>query len=338
MKNTLVLIITLLLGGFSALAQDTDCPGTSPAIPDRSEVYAVADDGLTLLHWDLWLPATTPAPVVLVIHVGGYKLGIRGPGSIAADLAQHGFIAAAIDYRLDAFDPTNPVTANSLAYADNVGAQYTQVSDVKKAILAARDPTSIVIPHHPASFLIGKTTGKVGAVGGSAGGSHAFYCAITGMPDRDRLDCAALLSGAYQFDDLRSLKTTNTGPVCRVKVDFNSNVSVYCGLPGPVDTNKPLPKVLTMGSPLYPLTQMSQSDAQSIPPLFLIATDNDPITPYQIDDLKSALDRLRVRNYFETVITDSCCHAFEYWKKIVDGAEVNETVSRWLWTNLQVNK
>src|SRR4249920_2990398 len=115
MKNGFVIIIGLLLTSLSTLAQDTDCPGTSPAIPDHSEVYAVADDGLTLLHWDLWLPATTPAPVVLVIHVGGYKLGIRGPGSIAADLAQHGFIAAAIDYRLDEFDPTNPVTANSLA-------------------------------------------------------------------------------------------------------------------------------------------------------------------------------------------------------------------------------
>jgi acetyl esterase/lipase len=334
MKHTFLVIFVLLAGSLSTLAQDTDCPGTYQAKPDQTEVFAVADDGVTLLHWDLWLPPRTPAPVVLVIHPGGFKLGFRGPGSVAADLAQHGFIAAAIDYRLDQFDPRNPITDNSLAYADNVGAQYTQVSDVKKAILAARDPASINIPHQPPSYLIGKITGKVGALGGSAGASHALYCAITGMPGRDRLDCAALLSGAYQFDDLRSLNTTNTGRICQIGVQFNANVSVYCGLPGPVDTHKPLPRALTIGSPLYPLTQMSPTEAQTIPPLFLIATDNDPITPSQIDDLSSALDHLRV-NYNKTLITDSCCHAFEYWTKTVDGAEVSETVSAWLRDNLE---
>ncbi|HEY2711410.1 MAG TPA: hypothetical protein VGI60_02765 [Chthoniobacterales bacterium] len=132
-----------------------------------------------------------------------------------------------------------------------MSAPNTQVSDVKRTILA-RDPASIVIPHHPPSFSIGKL--RVSSAGGSAGGAHALYCAITNIPTRDRLDCA---------------------------------------------------RALTTGLPLYSLTQMSPLPLSPFLPLFLFATDNDPIPPYRIDDLKSVLDQLRMQNYCAIAFTDS---------------------------------
>ncbi len=47
--------------------------------------------------------------------------------------------------------------------------------------------------------------GKVGAIGGSAGGSHDVYLAATGTKGDDRLDAAVAFSGAYDFTDKGSL-------------------------------------------------------------------------------------------------------------------------------------
>jgi hypothetical protein len=67
--------------------------------------------------------------------------------------------------------------------------------------------------------------GKVGAIGGSAGGSHDVYLAATETKGDDRFDAAVALSGAYDFTDKRSLacnvfgassKTMSARPVQKI--------------------------------------------------------------------------------------------------------------------------
>ena len=74
--------------------------GTSQS---TSEVYAIASDG-TPLSWTVYAPpGEGPWPAVLVIHGGFFSGGDpedTGVTGCAQDLANAGFIAFAIDYRL----------------------------------------------------------------------------------------------------------------------------------------------------------------------------------------------------------------------------------------------
>ena len=74
--------------------------GTSQS---TSEVYAIASDG-TPLSWTVYAPpGEGPWPAVLVIHGGFFSGGDpedAGVTGCAQDLANAGFIAFAIDYRL----------------------------------------------------------------------------------------------------------------------------------------------------------------------------------------------------------------------------------------------
>src|SRR5262249_29595134 len=53
---------------------------------------------------DIYKPANAAGkkfPLVLLIHGGGFKTGSRKPlGAVCADLANNGYVAASIDYRL----------------------------------------------------------------------------------------------------------------------------------------------------------------------------------------------------------------------------------------------
>src|SRR5262252_10204239 len=83
-----------------------------------------------------------------------------------------------------------------------------QTEDVKIAVLAMRD-------HRWCN-------GKVGAVGGSAGASHAAHNCQLPPGDDGRLDCAVCLSGAYAFDDPVSLGD-------RRRSNFKHDVENYVG-------------------------------------------------------------------------------------------------------------
>lgn len=70
-----------------------------------TETYAIVPDGnhSLELNWDVYLPSTPGQhPAVLVIFGGRFKEGDRSQvAAIAAELASRGFVALAIDYRLD---------------------------------------------------------------------------------------------------------------------------------------------------------------------------------------------------------------------------------------------
>ena len=288
------------------------------------EQYAIASDG-TQLNWTLFFPQNAgngPFPVVLVIHTGGFSTGPRGPEDVSEDLASQGMIAAAIDYRLDKFGALPGQV--QLAYAPNIGEANVQIDDVRQAILAARNPS-------PTSALFHVASGKVGALGGSSGASHALWCAVTGTPGWDRLDAAGLLSGPYAFDDSISLAARTVG--CDNQPSkFLVDSALYCGLdPDQVIPNHPPPQ-LTSASPLYAINSPA-----NVAPLYLVASERDPITPSQIVDLKQQLDRVHVRNYRYWVVTGSltsCEHAFDYWFDPQDGTTINREVGGWLLSQL----
>jgi dienelactone hydrolase len=293
---------------------------TPTPYPYQTELFAYAQDG-TPLNWDVYQPATQgQKPVVLVLHIGAFKGGTRedyGVIKAAGDLARAGFIACAIDYRLDILGHLAGQVRP--AFADGIGQIDVQINDVRKAILAARSPL-------PGSVIYGQVTGRVGGVGGSAGASHVLSCAATGT-QAQRFDAAVMLSGPYAFDDHRSLAAmyvpcpgTNPTPT-----SFASDSLGFClRFPNLHD-----------GSPLYKVTS-------TVVPLLFFASEHDPITPPQYTDLTQWLSTIQPPPDAESYLVRGdagCKHAFDYYEDQVDSDTqgspvVNDLINTWLWDHL----
>ena len=301
----------LLIAAFLAFAvAPTFGQAAGPlALPAATETFAIVPDGPNHdlgLKWDVYLPPTRGQhPAVLVIFGGRFMGGDRSEvGAIATYLASQGFVALAIDHRVD---QPNPRTGQQVpVYAPP--AKPNQPDDVKLAVTAARTG---VIPIGN-SIIRDLITGKVGAVGGSSGASHALWCAATGTLSTDKLDAAVLFSGAYQFDDPASLgwrgdRSCRYGPNGPT---FCPDVNRYCQVT-PADCLPPTPQALHDGSPIYQVNA-------DVSPLFWISDDGDAITPSQFFDLKNWVNSLRVNpNLFKwlwvTVPGAECNHSFDNW-------------------------
>ena len=151
-----------------------------------------------------------------------------------------------------------------------------QTNDLKIAVRAARQ------------YAGGNN--KVGAIGGSAGGAHDVYLAATGKPGDDRLDCAVSFSGAYDFSDPGSLREHG----------FRKNVVNYVGS---AET-----EALRKASPI------TYVDA-SIPPLYVIASEDDAMPPQQYTDLIQKLKAVGATN-FQQLLRPGRGHAFAYWPEV----------------------
>jgi hypothetical protein len=311
MKLNLLLISALLA---SAVVSTFGQLASPMATPNATETYALVQDGPNThfnLKWDVYLPtAQGHYPAVLVIFGGEFKDGDRSDvASIASYIASQGFVALAIDYRVDQQDIRTgqqyPV------YAPN--AVPNQPGDVKLAVTAARTGiiatgTSIIQPY---------ITGKVGAVAGSSGASHALWCAATGSLSTDKLDAAVLFSGAYEFDDPQSLTWCGLIPPCSYGsgLKFRADVYRYCGLNPNNQTcmtplPSPIPQALHDGSPIYQV----HSD---VSPLYWVSDPGDLITPYQFSDLQTVITNLNLDpNVFKGVLLGdpyTCNHSFDNW-------------------------
>ncbi len=124
--------------------------GTSQS---TSEVYAIASDG-TPLSWTVYAPSGEgPWPAVLVIHGGFFSGGDpedAGVTGCAQDLANAGFIAFAIDYRL--------APPGSIPGQTSSGRFPEQYDDVHLAVQAARnDARSNGQVGASAALLVGRT-------------------------------------------------------------------------------------------------------------------------------------------------------------------------------------
>jgi acetyl esterase/lipase len=268
-KLSALFIVATCLAGF--IPQKAEASGWA-----GKEVYGVAPDG-TQLEWVVYKPdGAGPWPAVLVIHGGGFKGGGSASGApVALDLAAAGYIAFSIEYRL--------APPGALPGQVSDGRYPQQTDDVKMAVRAAR-----------ANPLC---NGKVGAVGGSAGGYHTAFVAATGTPGDDRIDVGVSMSGAYDFSDFSSDPNI---------WNFTNDVTNYVNVPT-TDI-----EALRAASPAWLV------DA-TVPPLFLINTAQDPMPFPQLADMTSKLDSLGVTSYRALTLPGSE-HAFDYWPTVKDEA------------------
>jgi acetyl esterase/lipase len=283
--------LMFLLIGVAALSLSATVANNRFQSLPVTEQYGVGTSrfGNTALFWDAFIIPTGRHPAVLVIHEGGFKHGEPGPASVARDLNAAGFNAFAIEYRL-----APPHTDMPQQVVGDAGHYPEQTNDVATAIRAARAGST--------AASAGKVTGRVGAVGGSAGASHAAYTAAAATLGGDMLDAAVLLSGAYDFHDPASLADTRCAT-------FAFNVTNYVN-----STNASNGGALDLASPYRRFTSASA-------PVFVIATNLDPMPPRQYQILTTRLNAVRARNQTllitEAPGPDGCTrHAFEYWDDV----------------------
>ncbi len=269
------LFVRSLIVIFLGIVARTACA----SLPPVTEQFGTASDG-TPLHWIVYTPSGNgPWPAVLVIHGGGFYKNTPDSSedsvTCAKDLANAGFIAFANEYRL--------APPGKLAGQVSDGHFPDQTDDIKLAVRTARADR--------------RCNGKVGAVGGSAGGSHASYVAGTGTVGDDRVDVAVDLSGAHDFSDFNPGKDI---------LLFTSNVTNYVGVTAD-DT-----AALRAASPAW------AADKDTVP-MFLVNTIQDAMPYAQQPDMVQHLDALGVTNYKATTFTGSD-HAFAIWPTVKDQA------------------
>ena len=277
----------------------TPTSGRACATP-MIEQYGIghSSSGDIPLKWRAFIPNDGQThPAIIVIHGGNFNAGNFTNTQTDQDLVCAGFCVFDIEYRL-------APGGELFGQASDPGRYPEQTDDVAAAIRAARNPAQT-------SVAFGRVNGKVGAVGGSAGASHAAYCAAAPTLGGDQLDAAVLLSGAYDFHDPASLIDTRCS-------QFGADVRNYVGCsPGPAcDSDGGL---LDLASPYRRFTSSSS-------PVFIIATNLDPMPPNQFTILVNKVAAVGVPNCEQLLITerpgrDGCTrHSFHYWPDVADEA------------------
>jgi acetyl esterase len=143
----------------AAAGPDTRAPAAGNVQVEHNLTYR--EVGGEKLKLDAYLPAGDGVrPGVMVIYGGGWILGSKElSGPMAEMLAERGYVAFAMDYRLA---PQHPFPA--------------AVDDVRASTAWVRD--------HAAEFKVDPA--RIGAIGGSAGGHLAAMLATSGKGPLDR--------------------------------------------------------------------------------------------------------------------------------------------------------
>jgi acetyl esterase/lipase len=292
---TIAVVITLTL--FPTLRAE---PARARCATPVIEQYGIGHSnfGDTPLRWRAFIPNDGQThPAIIVIHGGQFDAGDFIDIRTDQDLVCAGFCVFDIEYRLA---PPGKLQGQG----GDPGRYPEQTDDVAMAIRAARNPAR-------ESVAFGRVNGRVGAVGGSAGASHAAYCAAAPTLGGDQLDAAVLLSGAYDFHDPASLIDNRC-------TEFGQDVRNYVGCsPGPAcDSNGGF---LDLASPYRRFTSSSS-------PVFIIATNLDHMPPNQFTILVNKVAEARVPNCEQLLIAerpgpDGCTrHSFELWPDVADEA------------------
>jgi acetyl esterase/lipase len=154
-----------------------------------------------------------------------------------------------------------------------------QNNDVHLAIRAARkDP---------------RGNGQVGGVGGSAGAYHVAWAAVTGTAGDDQLDAGICLSGPYDFAEAESLAS---------RAGYRAKVFNFVGSSDPLR--------LLAASPVSFVTK-------KIPPLFLIASEDEAVPPGQIKTMVALLRSTGVTT-FQHLVLPGVRHSYPYWPNVRD--------------------
>ena len=274
-KRSLFSLVFLTCAALPRPSSGQDPTPTPTPIPTVIETFGVADDG-TPLHWVVYTPqGNGPWPVVFVIHGGGFRAGNNeeppNMKSAAEALRSAGYLALSLEYRLA---PPGLIDGQS-----SDGRYPDQINDCKLAVRAVRaDP---------------RCNGQIGAVGGSAGATHATYLAADGTPGDDKIDVAVGLSGAYDFADPESLDSSP---------GFKAKVENYCF----ADVPPPEPEY---SSALFSASVVSKVTG-SASPMMLVQSDNESMPAPQMGALAAAFDAAGAPIY-ETILIPGTRHSWE---------------------------
>ena len=161
--NRHLVSLALLLLGFSFTAHAAELAVPDNVTFERDITYAEAGGGRMQLNLARPKNASGPLPAVLCIHGGGFRAGSReGYNKLCLTLAQRGFVAATISYRL-APTPQFPAA----------------VHDTKAAVRWLRATAA----------KYGLDPARIGVTGGSAGGHLAQFLGVTaGVKDFEGAD------------------------------------------------------------------------------------------------------------------------------------------------------
>ena len=260
-----------------------------------NEIYGYAPDGAPL-HWDVYTPSGAgPWPVVLLIHGGGYTGGSSTSNqqsvACARDMSTAGYLALSIAYRLA---PPGRIDGQT-----STGCAPQQYDDIKMAARAARaDP---------------RCNGKLGVIGGSAGGTHAAWLAVdhlaTDTPPwsgDDRPDGAICLSGPYNFTDYRPNDNLD---------GLVANVTHYCCVPDTTDPTDEDRAILDANSPVSRVDVMAR-------PMLLVNSQRDFTPIEQQEDMLAALDAaFGTEPNYEAITVSGNDHSWAIWPVIISGTE-----------------
>lgn len=181
------LILVVLTLGLPLKANAAAAPGRSALlVPTASNIVYAAPGGVSLTL-DVYEPSGAgPFPALMLIHGGAFRSGTKEDwASVAGKAVRSGFVAVAINYRM-ACDPASPpagVDPSLCGYHAT-----TPVDDTLAAIGWVRANGS----------AYKADPGRVGALGGSAGGNLALMAGVVGA-GAERPDAMASWSGDAEF-------------------------------------------------------------------------------------------------------------------------------------------
>ncbi len=272
-----------------------------------TEVYATnVNSAGTDLRWDRYVPiAGGPAwPAVVLVHVGGYKTGNRGPAGVAQDLANAGFLVFAIEYRLappaspmlSAGPPGDPQFSADLA---TDGRPPNQTNDVKLAVIAARGDA--------------QCNGKVVLVGGSGGAAHSMFVARDGTAGTSQPDVVVCLS---PLTDLAN-QTDLADPL---RTQYKGDIYNYLNFANSVPTNDSGYQAAAKAASAFWLGSYATA-----PPILFFLSTSDTVPVGQYNGMRSKL--IADGAVFESILRDTGAtapdsneHAFGYWNSPTNGS------------------
>ena len=253
---------------------DPNNPNPDPALLPVPTPFQPPDG--SKLKWRKYIPdadlfGPPPYPTVLVVHGQGFHGGSpmdAGVEQVSRDLQARGYLALAVTHRLA---PCGLIENQPVHTDPASGRPPQQTDDIKSLVRAARSLTSLC-------------NGKVGIIGGSAGGSHAAFVALdkTASPantypnwcqngNDDRPQCAICLSGAYDLAD--RIGTEGAG-----RQQYIRDVESYTNTVVPNDQRS-----------VSPVAKVKPTNQQTFMPMYLVNSDGDIMPPHQIEAMRNAL-------------------------------------------------
>jgi hypothetical protein len=254
--------------------------------------------GDTPLKWRAFVPSDGGKhPAIIVIHGGNFYGGDFTNLQTDQDLVCAGFCVFDIEYRLA---PPGKIQGQGR----DSGRYPEQTDDVATAIRAARSPA-------PTSVAFGRVNGNVGAVGGSAGASHAAYCAAAPTLGGDQWTRPA---------PKRGIRFSRSCFAHRYQVRGNLAKTFAITLVARLA----LLVTVTEGRSIWLRLIGDLPSASS--PVFIVSSNLDSMPPNQFTILVNTVAAVGVPNCENLLITgrpgpDGCTgHSFELWPDVRDQA------------------